>query len=82
MRQATASPGLELRGKRKSQLWGYILLASAFVACPCHLPVTLGLLAGTAVGSFLADNLIWVVAAGTIYFVAALLAGLARIKEW
>ncbi len=59
---------------------GYLLTGTALIACPCHLvfllPVALGLLGGTALGAVLAANTGLVVAAATVYFVAALGAGL------
>ena len=35
----------------------YFVGALAFLTCPCHLPVLLLLLSGTAAGSFLSQNL-------------------------
>jgi len=65
-----APPLLERRGRR----W----LAWSFLACPCHLPLTLGILAtvlgGTALGAFLRDN-VWL-AGGVVTAVWA--AGTAR----
>jgi mercuric ion transport protein len=65
--QATA---VERRGRR----W----ILGSLLLCPCHLPVTLGILAavtaGTALGAFLRDNL---VLAGLV-ITAAWLAGTAR----
>lgn len=59
---------------------GYLLTATALIACPCHLPFTLplilGLLGGTAFGAALGANTWLAVAGATIYFVAALGAGL------
>ncbi len=58
---------------------GYALLITGFLACPCHLPVTmpilLALTAGTALGAFLANNVWGIVALSTIYFVVALALG-------
>lgn len=57
-------------------------LAISFLFCPCHLPLTLGLLAGvfggTALGALLRDH-VWV--AGTILAVTWL-AGTARGLTW
>ncbi len=59
---------------------GYLLTATAFIACPCHLifllPLALGLLGGTALGATLAANTGWVIAAATVYFVGALAAAI------
>lgn len=59
---------------------GWLLIATGFVLCPCHFPLTLGVLAGvfggTAIGSAFFSRhsgLIYAVAAG--YFVLALAAG-------
>ncbi|MDP9476514.1 MAG: hypothetical protein M3R38_12675 [Actinomycetota bacterium] len=58
---------------------GYLLAGTALVACPCHLvfllPAALGLLGGTALGGALAANTGLVVAAATVYFIAALSGG-------
>jgi mercuric ion transport protein len=35
----------------------YFMGALAFLTCPCHLPILLVLLSGTAAGSFLSENL-------------------------
>jgi mercuric ion transport protein len=62
-----------------SKFWGGFLAVTAFVVCPCHLPLTLGLLlgvlGGTAIGSFMVANtgLVYGVAAG--YFVLGLAGG-------
>lgn len=62
------------------KIGGYLLAATAFIACPCHLvfllPLALGLLGGTALGAALAANTGLIVAAATVYFVAALGGGL------
>ena len=62
-----------------SKVWGGVLFVTGFIACPCHLiitlPLILGLLAGTGVGAILATNmgLVYGVAGG--YFIVALAAG-------
>ncbi len=61
------------------KFWGGVLLVTGFIACPCHLiitlPLILGLLAGTGIGAILATNtgLVYGVAGG--YFIVALAAG-------
>jgi mercuric ion transport protein len=62
-----------------SKFWGGILAVTAFVVCPCHLPLTLwlllGVLAGTGVGSFLAGHTGLVYGIATGYFVVGLAGG-------
>lgn len=57
----------------------YLLLGSALLLCPCHLPVLLALLAGgvggSAFASFLSQNMTLVVVFATVYFVFALWMG-------
>ncbi len=57
-------------------LGGYALGATAFVACPCHLPLTLPLvlavLAGTSAGAWLTANPQLVVLGATMYFVVGI----------
>ena len=64
--------------ERRGRWW----LAVSFLFCPCHLPLTLGLLAGvfggTALGALLRDH-VWV--AGTV-IAATWLAGTARGLVW
>lgn len=67
------------------RLGGYLALATAFVACPCHLPFTLALaaavLGGTAVGSFLVDNAGLVAAVLIVYFIGALVLGFRLLRN-
>ena len=62
-----------------SRVWGSVLVVTGFIACPCHLVITLplflGLMAGTGIGAILAANtaLVYGIAGG--YFVVALAAG-------
>lgn len=59
-----------------SNIWGGVLAATGFIACPCHLPFTLplliGVLGGTGIGAGVAANigLIYVIATG--YFILAI----------
>lgn len=54
----------------------YFLGATALVACPCHLPLTLPLLmavlGGTSIGVLLSDNPLLVVVGASAYFALAL----------
>ena len=58
---------------------GVVLTVTGFLACPCHLIITLpllaSLLAGTALGSFLPRNTGLIYAFASIYFVVALALG-------
>ncbi|MER3439536.1 MAG: hypothetical protein C4346_19160 [Chloroflexota bacterium] len=49
-----------------------LLAVSGFLACPCHLPLWLSVLGGTALGGVLADHRGLMVAAMSAYFVVAL----------
>ena len=59
-----------------SRVWGGVLAVTGFVACPCHLPLTLplilGVLGGTGIGSFIGANtsLVYGISAG--YFIVAI----------
>ena len=61
------------------RIGGVVLTVTGFLACPCHLIITLplliSLLAGTAVGSFLSRTMGLVYTGATIYFVVALALG-------
>src|SRR5713226_3108538 len=61
------------------RIGGAVLTVTGFLACPCHLIVTLpllaSLLAGTALGSFLSRNTGLVYTGAGIYFVVALTLG-------
>ena len=59
-----------------SRVWGGVLAVTGFVACPCHFPLTLplilGVLGGTGIGSFIGANtsLVYGISAG--YFIVAI----------
>jgi hypothetical protein len=61
------------------RIGGVLLTVTGFLACPCHLIVTLPLLAsvlaGTALGGFLTRNTGLVYTGASIYFVVALALG-------
>jgi mercuric ion transport protein len=61
------------------RIGGILLTVTGFLACPCHLIITLpllaSLLAGTALGSFLTRNTGLVFTFAGIYFIVALVLG-------
>ena len=61
------------------RIGGVVLTVMGFLACPCHLMITLpilaSLLAGTALGSFLTHNTGLVYTGTGVYFVVALALG-------
>ena len=61
---------------------GYLAAGVAFVACPCHLPITLplviGLTAGTALSAWLQNNLLTIAGVSTVLF----LGGLVLAFKW
>jgi mercuric ion transport protein len=61
------------------RMGGAVLAVTGVLACPCHLVVTLpllaGLLAGTALGNFLTHNTSLVYTGASIYFIGALALG-------
>ena len=63
-----------------NQIWGGVLVVTGFIACPCHLvitlPIFLGVLGGTGLGAFLSDNQGLVYGAGTGYFIVGLAGGI------
>ncbi len=56
-----------------SRVWGGVLAVSGFVVCPCHFPLTLplilGVLGGTGLGSFIGANTGLVYGIATGYFI-------------
>jgi mercuric ion transport protein len=62
-------------GKNHS-LKGYLLLSTAALTCPCHLPILIALTAGTAFGAFVSDHLWFTGLLLTLYFASALYLGL------
>ena len=61
------------------RIGGVVLTVTGFLACPCHLivtvPLLISLLAGTAVGGFLSRNTGLIIIGASIYFVVALTLG-------
>jgi mercuric ion transport protein len=58
---------------------------TGFLACPCHLPLTLPLLltltAGTTIGLWLAQNTAVIVLLLSVYFVGALVLGFRSMNQ-
>jgi len=61
-------------------LKGYLLLGLAFMTCPCHLPVLLGVLAGTGLAGALSQYFGLVFFLLSVIFVTALVLGLKVLK--
>ena len=68
-----------------SRVWGWVLAVTGFVACPCHLPLTLpfivGVLGGTGIGSFIGANTNWVYGIATGYFIVGIAVGVYLLKR-
>lgn len=62
------------------RLKGFGMLGLAAVACPCHLPILLALLAGTSIGAVLTANLLPVFVVLGVVFVGALALGLRALE--
>lgn len=67
------------------KIGGYFLVVTGFLACPCHLPLTLplalALLSGTALGAFLTLNQGLVVTGTILYFIGAVVLGLRLLNS-
>lgn len=63
----------------RGSVGSYALLVTGFLACPCHLPLTLPLLialfGGSALGGWLATHTGLIIGLSTGYFIAALVVG-------
>lgn len=57
-----------------------VALGSAFLTCPCHLPLYIVIFGGTAVGAFFSENLTLSLVLFTAYFALALLLGMKVLK--
>lgn len=75
-------PALPLRHNHKQRgVLGYALLLSGFIACPCHAPLLLAVLAGTTIGSQLLEHTVTLVIAMGSYFFFSLFLGLRLVKR-
>jgi hypothetical protein len=66
--------------KEKGSFVGKALLGAAFFLCPCHLPVYLALLGGTAAGALLSENANAGAGVLTVAFLVTLIFGLRLLK--
>ena len=60
---------------------GYLNLAIAALTCPCHIPIYLAILGGTAYGVFLRDNIFLIIAGLAVIFLITLSRGLKLVNE-
>lgn len=60
---------------------GYLLLALAFVTCPCHLTLVLVVLAGTGLAGLLSQHFWLAFVALSVIFVTSLTFGLKVLKK-
>lgn len=72
--QSSVAPMAPASGRRG--IVGYFLLGTAFLLCPCHLPILLIILGGTALGSFLTANTGLIIGASIGYVILAVIFGL------
>jgi mercuric ion transport protein len=64
-----------------ARLKGFGILTVAALACPCHLPLLLGVLGGTAIGAALAANFLTAFVLLGAVFVVALAVGLRALES-
>ena len=75
-----AAENTEAGSSESKGLLGKVLIGTAFITCPCHLPIYLLLLGGTALGGYLAENKILAAVALTLVFGASLVSGMRMVK--
>jgi mercuric ion transport protein len=65
--------------KKEAKSMGWFIVA--FLTCPCHLVLILPLLAGTALGAYVADYQIATIVILTIIFAVSLYNGWKRMNQ-
>ncbi len=63
------------------RLKGYVNLAIAALTCPCHVPIYLAVLGGTALGVYLRDNILLLILGLTGVFLLTLTRGLKLVNK-
>ncbi len=67
--------------EQPQRLKGYINLAIAALTCPCHVPIYLAVLGGTALGVYLRDNILLIILGLTGVFLLTLTRGLKLVNK-
>ena len=67
--------------KQPQRRKGYINLAIAAFTCPCHVPILLVILGGTAFGIVLRDNILLIILGLTPIFLLTLFRGLKLVNK-
>lgn len=67
--------------KTQRSITGKLMLGAAFFLCPCHLPIYLVLLGGTAAGALLSENAYTTGGVLALTFLAALVLGLRMLGK-
>ncbi len=62
------------------ELMSKILLGTAALTCPCHLPIFLIVFSGTALGAYILENMGLAAAILVGYFLCALFVGLKMVR--
>ena len=60
---------------------GYFNLSIVALTCPCHVPIFLAILGGTALGVFLRDNILLIILGLTAIFLFTLTRGLKLVNK-
>ncbi len=67
--------------EQPQRLKGYVNLAIAALTCPCHVPIYLAVLGGTAFGVYLRDNILLLILGLTAVFLLTFTRGLKLVNE-
>ncbi len=67
--------------EQPQRLKGYVNLAIAALTCPCHVPIYLAVLGGTAFGVYLRDNILLLILGLTGVFLLTFTRGLKLVNK-